>query len=360
MKEPNWQIATEEEVWKYVAWHLAKNGIETVLVGGAVAAIYSEGIYKSGDLDFVLKTYTTDKIKPIMESIGFKLSQGRHYVHPMCEKIVEFMFGPVGIGDDVKIQPDEVKIKGQTLYIYSPTDCIRDRLASYIHFRARECLDQAVLVAEKFPFNHNKVKGWCAKEGYPEAYEALINKLQLKKKSDFSFLSFTGKIHLITSNDELKCVTDQILQAKMLGFDTETRPAFKKGEVYQVALLQLATETDAYVIRLHYLNHFDVFKTIFENPEVIKIGLAIRDDIKQLQKRFQFTPQRFIDLQNLAKENGLSNFGLKGMTEEVLKATITKGPKTTNWESKELTDKQILYAATDAWISLKLYQAING
>lgn len=181
MKEPRWKTATEEEVWKFVAWHLAKNGIETILVGGAVAAIYSDGIYKSGDLDFVLKTYATDLIPKIMKSIGFEQSSGRHYIHPDCEKFVEFMFGPAGIGDDVKIKPDEVKIEGQKLYIYSPTDCIRDRLASYIHFNARECLDQAVLVAERFPFNHGKVKEWCASEGAPEAYDALLRKLKSNK-----------------------------------------------------------------------------------------------------------------------------------------------------------------------------------
>jgi hypothetical protein len=181
VKEPNWKTATEEEVWKFVAWHLAKNGIDTILVGGAVAAIYSDGIYKSGDLDFVLKTYTEGKIPEVMNSIGFKQSVGRHYIHPKCEKFVEFMFGPAGIGDDIKIKPDEVKFKGQTLYIYSPTDCVRDRLASYIHFKARECLDQAALVAERFPFNHSKVKEWCASEGAPEAYDALLRKLKTNK-----------------------------------------------------------------------------------------------------------------------------------------------------------------------------------
>lgn len=178
------------------------------------------------------------------------------------------------------------------------------------------------------------------------------------EQSTFSFLSFPGKIHLITTDQELKPVMADLEKAKALGFDTETRPAFKKGEVYQVALLQLSTETDAYVIRLHRINNFDIFKRIFENPEVVKVGVAIRDDLKQLQKRFQFTPENFVELQTLAKEKGLENFGLKGMTEEVLQATITKGPKTTNWEAPELTDRQILYAATDAWIGLKLYQKL--
>ncbi len=177
MKTPNWKDCTEEEVWKFVGWNLAKNGIETILVGGAVAAIYSEGAYKSGDLDMVLKTYADGKITEIMNAIGFYNKSGRHYMHPKCDKFIEFMFGPVGIGNDIKIKPDAKKIEGQTLYIYSPTDCIRDRLASYIHFQARECLDQAALVAQKFPFNKKKLKDWCASEGAPEAFDALLKKL---------------------------------------------------------------------------------------------------------------------------------------------------------------------------------------
>lgn len=178
MKEPKWENCTEEEVWKYVGWHLAKNGIETILVGGAVAAIYSDGIYKSGDLDFVLKTYIEGKLTDVMGDIGFNKTPGRHYVNPRCDKFIEFMFGPAGIGDDVNIKPAEKKVDGQTLYIYSPTDCIRDRLASYIHFKARECLDQAVLVAQRFPFDQKKVKSWCTSEGAPQAFEDLMKKLK--------------------------------------------------------------------------------------------------------------------------------------------------------------------------------------
>lgn len=179
------------------------------------------------------------------------------------------------------------------------------------------------------------------------------------EESTLRFLSFPGKIHLINSDQELAGVAEALLNVKEFGFDTETRPAFKKGEVYQVALLQLATETDAYIVRLNRVRSFEVFHTIFENEEVLKVGVAIRDDLKQLQKRFSFTPKNFVELQSIAKEKGLENFGLKGMTEEVLNATITKGPKTTNWESSELTDRQILYAATDAWIGLKLYRALR-
>lgn len=179
------------------------------------------------------------------------------------------------------------------------------------------------------------------------------------EQSTFNFLSFPGKIHFINTNQELQSIKTMLEGATEFGFDTETRPAFKKGESYQVALLQLSTETDAFVIRLHRVNQYEIFKSIFENQDVVKVGVAIRDDLKQLQKRFSFEPQNFIELQTLAKEKGLENFGLKGMTEEVLQATITKGPKTTNWEAAELTDRQILYAATDAWIGLKLYKKLK-
>lgn len=177
MKQPKWKDCTEEDVWKYVGWHLAKNGIETILVGGAVAAIYSEGAYKSGDLDFVLRTYIDGKIPALMADIGFERKSGRHFIHPECDKYIEFVTGPVAIGDDLKITPDAKVVHGQTLYIYNPTDCIRDRLASYIHFKARECLDQAVLVAKNFPFNQKVVQEWCKAEGAPEVFKELMKGL---------------------------------------------------------------------------------------------------------------------------------------------------------------------------------------
>ena len=180
MKEPNWETVTEEQLWKYVATHLAKNGIDTILVGGAVVAIYTEGAYKSGDLDFVLLTYLNQKLPEIMKEIGFSVSASRHYSHPKCKSlIIDFASGPPGIGEDLKIKPAEVKSEGQIIKLYSPTDCIRDRLASYIHFKAAECLEQAVMVAKKYPFDRAKIKKWCVGEGSPASFkefEALLKK----------------------------------------------------------------------------------------------------------------------------------------------------------------------------------------
>ncbi len=173
-----------------------------------------------------------------------------------------------------------------------------------------------------------------------------------------SRISFSGKIHLITTDDELSLACLALGSAKELGFDTETKPSFKKGEIYQVALLQLSTDTDAYIIRLHQVTRFDLIQKIFENENIILVGAAIRDDLNQLQKIFKFIPRQFVELQSLAKEKGLKNFGLKGMAEEILQSTFSKRSKLTNWEAKILTEQQLIYAATDAWIGLKLYQKL--
>ncbi len=178
--EPDWAACTEEQLWKYVATHLVKNGIDTLLVGGAVVAIYSNGAYKSGDLDFVLLGYLNENLPKVMAKIGFKVSESRHYSHPKCKHLlIEFSSGPPGIGEDVRIKPAEVKFDGQTIKIFTPTDCIRDRLASYIHFKALECLDQAVLVAKKHPYSKAKIKKWCASEGSAKAFEDFEKHLKL-------------------------------------------------------------------------------------------------------------------------------------------------------------------------------------
>lgn len=172
-------------------------------------------------------------------------------------------------------------------------------------------------------------------------------------------ISFSGKIHLINNNFDLRTASTALLSAKALGFDTETKPSFKKGEVYKVALLQLSTEIDAYLIRLHHVTEFEIIKSVLQNEQILKVGVAIRDDLKQLQKHFTFQPKNFIELQDIAKEKGLKNFGLKGMAAEVLEGALSKGPKMTNWEMPVLTPAQLMYAATDAWIGLTLYQKIS-
>lgn len=146
----NFANCTEEDLWHYVATHLAKEGIETILVGGAVVSIYSEGAYRSGDLDMVLGSMFVKNLDQAMQQIGFK-KKGRHFEHSQCKHLfVEFPGSPpLGIGSDYSIKPDELMLGGHVIKILSPTDCVKDRLASFIYFNDREGLEQAVLVAKR-------------------------------------------------------------------------------------------------------------------------------------------------------------------------------------------------------------------
>ncbi|MFZ4715452.1 MAG: hypothetical protein ACOYL6_17135 [Bacteriovoracaceae bacterium] len=175
----NFKTCTEEQLWKYVATHLKKKGIDTILVGGAVVSIYSDGAYKSGDLDFVLTSMFVKNLPEIMDEIGFKKGSGRHYIHPECKQLhIEFPSSFLEIGNENQITPNEVESEGVKIKILSPTDCVKDRLASYIHFKARECLDQAVMVAKKHPVKHEEVKKWCKGEGADTAFVDFVNKVK--------------------------------------------------------------------------------------------------------------------------------------------------------------------------------------
>jgi hypothetical protein len=157
---------SEADLWRFIAAHLERRRIHVVLVGGAVVAIHSEGAYRSGDLDFVrLNVFDDVDVDGAMDDIGFR-REGRHFVHPDCKHLfVEFVPGPLGIGHERRIVPDESREGSTTIRILSPTDCVCDRLASYIHFGARDCLDQAALVARAKPVDWNRIERWCRDEG---------------------------------------------------------------------------------------------------------------------------------------------------------------------------------------------------
>lgn len=155
---------TEEELWKHVASHLKRNGIDTVLVGGGVVCVYTKGLYRSGDIDLIVYSGLMNKDKDlIMEQLGFK-RQGKNFFREDCQFSVEFPSGPLGIGEDHNIVPSERDHDGQTIKLLSPTDSVKDRLASYIYYSADECLQQAVMIAKRTPINTDKVRKWCLKE----------------------------------------------------------------------------------------------------------------------------------------------------------------------------------------------------
>lgn len=175
----DFKTCSEEELWKYVAAHLRKRGVDSVLVGGAVVSIYTKGIYKSGDLDFILTDFFIKNIPQLMKEIGFEKKSGRHYVHPECKHLyIEFPKGPLEIGDDTQIIPEEVTVEGVKIKILSPTDCVKDRLASYIYFKDRVGLEQSVLVARQHPVNYESIQKWCEQENAAAIFDEFKSYLQ--------------------------------------------------------------------------------------------------------------------------------------------------------------------------------------
>ncbi len=172
---------------------------------------------------------------------------------------------------------------------------------------------------------------------------------------------FKGELVLV---DDLKTfyeVFPRLLGTNTLGFDTETKPTFKKGKRHQVSLIQLSTENLACLFRINKIGLPDELVKLLADPSVIKIGVAVHDDIKFLSSVKRFTPRGFIDLQNLVKDFGIQISGLKKLTAIVLGFRISKRQQVTDWEAEQLSEAQQIYAATDAWVCHQIYRKlVNG
>ena len=166
---------------------------------------------------------------------------------------------------------------------------------------------------------------------------------------------FEGKIEIISSIEAVKPVVKRLWQEKILGFDTETRPSFKKGVSHKVCLLQIATRKTVYLFRLNHIGFPQELKSILESPSVCKTGVALHDDIKALKEFGEFNADGFIEIAKIAKLLEIKNSGLRSLAGIVFRVRISKGARLSNWENEILSPAQISYAATDAWISLKLY-----
>lgn len=169
-----------------------------------------------------------------------------------------------------------------------------------------------------------------------------------------SFL-YEGEIIVIEDKKEADEIAGQLLYSPILGFDTETRPAFRKGEIYKVSLLQLCNNQKVYLFRLNKCGLTPVLRQILENPQITKVGVGIRDDLRHLQRLAPFTPASFVDLQNYAEKFGIEEKSFSKLMAIIFGVKISKRQRTSNWETSVLTEAQLRYAATDAWGALKMY-----
>ena len=177
-----------------------------------------------------------------------------------------------------------------------------------------------------------------------------VNSLPLK--------AFDGKIVLIDDPAKLDKAIQEVAKHRLVGFDTETRPSFKKGQHYKVSLLQLALDKKVFLIRLNHTGITDELIALFENENVIKTGVGLRDDLVALQKLRKFHPKGFEDLAVISKKSGLLVESVKKLTALLLGFRISKSAQTSNWEAVSLSEKQLEYAATDAWVCLEIHKKL--
>lgn len=183
----------------------------------------------------------------------------------------------------------------------------------------------------------------------------IYNKFDKKKIPSLSRVSFPGRVIVILNEKEADKAVEYLLKAKLLGFDTETKPSFKKGRQNTVALLQVSTYDTCFLFRLHRIGFCNSIKKLLETTDVLKIGLSWHDDILSLKKCGEFEPQGFIDIQDHMKELGIEDTGLAKLYANIFGQRISKREQLSNWEADVLSEKQKAYAATDAWACVMLY-----
>lgn len=169
-----------------------------------------------------------------------------------------------------------------------------------------------------------------------------------------------GPVHILATESQLAEALQRLRKEPVLGFDTETRPAFKKGQSYRPALLQLATAEEVFLVQLPSLGLPEPLRHLLADTSIIKAGVSLAYDIKELQKLAPFTEGGFIDLGHEAKQLGIKNHGLRGLCAVLLGFRISKSSQTSNWSKKKLTPAQISYAATDAWVGRELYFTLQA
>jgi len=166
---------------------------------------------------------------------------------------------------------------------------------------------------------------------------------------------YEGSVHVVAGHADLQRAMQDILQESVVGFDTETRPAFRPGESYLPSLVQFATASAVYLLQVQQQDLSSPVREVLSSEKIIKVGVSVTDDMRNLKKLFQFDERSVVDLGKVAERNGLKQTGIRNLAGIFLGTRIPKGTKTTNWAARRLTPQQIAYAATDAWACRELY-----
>lgn len=172
--------------------------------------------------------------------------------------------------------------------------------------------------------------------------------------------TFPGRIIVIQGKAEAERAVRALEKQPLLGIDTETRPTFRKGAMHKVALLQVSTPHTCFLFRLNFIGFTPALRRLMSSKETLKVGLSLRDDFHMLRLRNEFTPGAYVDLQDMAKDMGIEDMSLQKLFANVFRQRISKTAQLTNWEADVLSASQKLYAATDAYACIKLYEELKA
>ena len=176
-----------------------------------------------------------------------------------------------------------------------------------------------------------------------------------EEMSELPVQRYEGPVHLITTPSDVERALPDLRGENVVGFDTETRPAFRRGESYYPSLVQFATAKAVYLVQVQRGDYSKSMREIFSSENIIKAGVSVKDDLHNLKNLFELDEHAVVDLGKIARRHGLKQTGVRNLAGIFLGVRIPKGAKTTNWAARRLTPQQITYAATDAWVCRQLY-----
>lgn len=186
---------------------------------------------------------------------------------------------------------------------------------------------------------------------YSQISKSIISKLPQ--------VTFAGKIIVVQSLHEAQRAIDVLSKEKAVGIDTETKPAFRKGKLNKVALLQVSTFDICFLFRLNLIGLCEPVIQFLGDDNILKVGLSLHDDILALHRRDNFDSKKFLDLQSYVPQFGIKDMSLQKIYANVFKRRISKAQRLSNWEADVLSDSQKAYAATDAWACLMLFSELE-
>ena len=181
--------------------------------------------------------------------------------------------------------------------------------------------------------------------------KAELNELELNK--------YTGEIVLVDQEEDVQAAVSEIIEDDLVGIDTEARPAFKRGQYNPLALIQIATSKRVFLFRTNKVGFPQPLRDIFNNADILKVGIALLDDVRDMQKLGDVDPQSMFDLNVYAPSLGFENIGARNLTAMILGFRISKSQQTSDWQADTLSIQQMEYAATDAWICREIYNELK-